>query len=112
MMRPSILILIGELDVKKRSEAFFSTMSLNNGRVFSTKLRFAPAPDVESLSAGSSEVLPSSRSVFFICGPYSSSSSIFRAPVSSMCALSARLLSSLMRSRISFFESAFLSASS
>ena len=31
---PSILILIGALEVKNRSEAFFSTMSLKSGLVF------------------------------------------------------------------------------
>ncbi len=33
---PSILILTGALQVKKRSDAFFSTMSLNSGLVFIT----------------------------------------------------------------------------
>jgi hypothetical protein len=35
-MEPSILILIGEFDVKNRSDALRSTMSLNNGFVLST----------------------------------------------------------------------------
>jgi hypothetical protein len=33
---PSILILPGALQVKKRSDAFLSTISLNNGLVFIT----------------------------------------------------------------------------
>src|SRR5512138_2016929 len=50
MILPSILILIGELDVKKRSEAFFSTISRNSGFVLSTKLRVVsvPTPSDES----------------------------------------------------------------
>jgi hypothetical protein len=35
-MDPSILILMGEFDVKNRSDALRSTMSLNSGRVLST----------------------------------------------------------------------------
>src|SRR5512145_2304990 len=53
MIWPSILILIGACEVKNRSDAFFSTISLNSGRVFSTKLRAVPAPEVESLSTRS-----------------------------------------------------------
>ena len=33
---PSILILTGALEVKNRSDAFFSTISLNSGLVFIT----------------------------------------------------------------------------
>jgi len=33
MIWPSILILMGALEVKNRSEAFFSTISLNSGLV-------------------------------------------------------------------------------
>ena len=33
-MRPSILILIGELHEKNRSEAFMSAMTLNSARTF------------------------------------------------------------------------------
>src|SRR4051794_8304132 len=36
MICPSIFTLMGEFDVKNRSEALRSTMSLNNGRVLST----------------------------------------------------------------------------
>src|SRR5512139_2898752 len=63
MILPSILILIGAFDVKKRSEAFFSTMSLKSGRVFSTKLRPVAAPPVASLSTLSPPGFVVSRSV-------------------------------------------------
>ena len=69
-------------------------------------------PLVESLSTRSVAGLVLSVSVAAMVPSYSSSSRIFSAPVSSRCALSARLLSSLMRRRISFFESALRSASS
>ena len=112
MILPSILILIGEFDEKNRSEAFFSTMSLNSGFVFRTKLRAVSPPTMP--------VSPSSRScggvVAFQVGDlgchHSSSSTILSAPDSSRCGERSRLLSSLMRSRISFLESALRSASS
>jgi hypothetical protein len=47
--------LIGEFDVKKRSEALRSTMSLNSGRVLSTIGAFSPgACLVLSVSSSSS----------------------------------------------------------
>src|SRR5258707_12579251 len=44
---PSILILMGALEVKNRSEAFFSTISLNRGLVLSVG-----SPPALKLSAG------------------------------------------------------------
>src|SRR5512145_388912 len=68
MIWPSILILIGACEVKNRSEAFFSTISLNSGRVLSTKLRAVPAPVVESLRIRSVGGLVLSTSVAAMAG--------------------------------------------
>src|SRR5882757_8729975 len=51
---PSILILMGAFEVKNRSEAFFSTISLNSGLV---------------LSVGWPPALKASPGVIVTCGP-------------------------------------------
>src|SRR6187551_753032 len=50
---PSIFTLIAEFDVKNRSEALRSTMSLNNGRVLST-IGAASPPDLSASTVSAS----------------------------------------------------------
>ena len=124
---PSILILMGAFEVKKRSEAFFSTISLKSGLVLSDGTAL---PFERGIRAGrrtrpvDSRGLPArgARRIVRVVGRRRfaplvqmtrpcSSSTMRSAPPSSMF-FTSRLLSSLMRRRSSFFESALRSASS
>src|SRR5262249_37538742 len=64
---PSILILIGALEVKNRSDALRSTMSLNSGLVFSAGCPSA-LPVISSGSAAMSLRLVSLALVLFFVG--------------------------------------------
>ena len=106
---PSILILMGALEVKNRSDALRSTISLNNGLVLSVGWRPPATAFTTSVMAGvrpgDLEVLARRRR--HVLGHLHrlrpcSSSTILSAPPSSTLFCS-RLLSSLMRSRSSFF---------
>ena len=99
---PSILILIGALDVKNRSDALRSTMSLKSGLVFSP---------VEGELTLKSSVSFIGCDIGYSALP-SSSSSMSESPPASSAGRLSRLLSSFTFRRSSFFESALRIASS
>ncbi len=68
MIAPSIFTLMGEFEVKNRSEALRSTMSLNSGRVFNTIGAPSPLPLTSTVSTNFSFTAGMSALDFFELG--------------------------------------------